>query len=420
MIVADHKPIIVSFWNYKWELLKIVDIYYSLIWTERFDGLGEFELYLDPDPWFVGHMGSRRVDTADSAVYVTIPNSECFMLLERISFSTDIEEGTKMLLGGRSGEAILAKRVISVDRQIPYSHETYESGNREWDYQTVEGTCRNLFKLEYNTSSRSPQCRTIEWGWYMDDPWETVNPPEHEADYTPFYSDDNYQFKGETVYEAMMTVCKQHDMSIRARKVLTTRREGGQTITGYRVEFEPYTGVNRSYHQAGFNENGIVSFRESTNSLLSFKYAQDHAEYCNALFIRGESERYKVDFEIQAGNGYNDWFDRQECYEDVTSISDSLEDGTQLSYMDYYKRIQETGRRNLGKDHNGNPEIEAEVDTFHYVPNQDYYVGDIVTVGSDVFVSRIARVNAIIIKLDEAGYNIYPEFEIMGYSYQPN
>lgn len=99
------------------EVVNLCDTFSSLIWTERYSGYGDFELYLPASManinmfprgfylWliepFVYDKNGKKIETRNDV-----------MIIEKTELSTDIEDGDQLIISGRSLESLLLRRVI--------------------------------------------------------------------------------------------------------------------------------------------------------------------------------------------------------------------------------------------------------------------------------------------------------------------
>ena len=90
--------------NKAFELIAVVDDYESLIWTDRHDSCGDFQIV------FGMKIGLLSIFQED--YYVQIKKSEHTMIIEDIAISTNVENGAKLTITGRSLESILDRRII--------------------------------------------------------------------------------------------------------------------------------------------------------------------------------------------------------------------------------------------------------------------------------------------------------------------
>ena len=90
--------------NTNFESVAVVDEFESLIWTDRYDEAGDFELYMSMD--------KRLLEYLRKDYYLWNADSEHMMIIEGINIVSDVEEGNKLIVSGRSLESILDRRII--------------------------------------------------------------------------------------------------------------------------------------------------------------------------------------------------------------------------------------------------------------------------------------------------------------------
>ena len=90
--------------NSRFEGVNVLDSYESLLWVDRYWSWGEFEV--------VTPMKPDLVDTIKLDNYAQIAESDRTMIIEKIQVVTDVVEGSKMKISGRSIESILDRRII--------------------------------------------------------------------------------------------------------------------------------------------------------------------------------------------------------------------------------------------------------------------------------------------------------------------
>ena len=83
----------------------VLDKFESFLWTDRFRGYGEFELYLPVDTTALGFLKQDH--------YLQILSSDRMMIIEELQTDTDAEEGNHLTVTGRSLESILERRVVA-------------------------------------------------------------------------------------------------------------------------------------------------------------------------------------------------------------------------------------------------------------------------------------------------------------------
>lgn len=91
-------------YNTDFQLVSVIDSWRSLIWTDRYNKYGDFQMELDPS---IENLENLNLD-----YYVINPESEHFMIIEEIYISSDADTGRTLKVTGRSGESIISRRII--------------------------------------------------------------------------------------------------------------------------------------------------------------------------------------------------------------------------------------------------------------------------------------------------------------------
>jgi hypothetical protein len=94
----------------------VVDIFESLIWIERYNKYGEFELYTN--------VSQDLLSLLQPDYYLQIPGSDRTMIVESIGIKTDLEKGNKLIFKGRSTESILDRRIVF--NQIQFTNTAFQ------------------------------------------------------------------------------------------------------------------------------------------------------------------------------------------------------------------------------------------------------------------------------------------------------
>ena len=76
------------------EAVDIIDTFTSLIWTDRYNAYGDFEICVPAD--------SSILTSVDLDDYLWIKESEHTMIVENIDIDTDVEEGSTIKITGVS------------------------------------------------------------------------------------------------------------------------------------------------------------------------------------------------------------------------------------------------------------------------------------------------------------------------------
>ena len=86
------------------EPFAVFDSYNSLIWTDRYNECGDFEIYTAMEDGLLTYVKQDY--------YLQRPDSEHVMIIEKIEIDTDAEDGNNITITGRSLESILDRRIV--------------------------------------------------------------------------------------------------------------------------------------------------------------------------------------------------------------------------------------------------------------------------------------------------------------------
>ena len=88
----------------KFQQVCLIDAFESLIWTERYHGFGDFEIYTPAN--------AELMRTVKQDYYAWLKDSDQVMIVEEVQISTEVETGGHLTISGRSLESILDRRII--------------------------------------------------------------------------------------------------------------------------------------------------------------------------------------------------------------------------------------------------------------------------------------------------------------------
>lgn len=343
--------------NTEFENIFVLDSYNSLIWTDRYSECGDFEIYTN--------MNIALLEYLKQDYYIRRDDSEHVMIIEKILINSDVEEGDKLTVSGRSLESILDRRII-------------------WGQKTVSGNLQTAIQtlLNENVISPSKPERKIDNFIFSASTDPRITELTIEA-----------QYVGDNLYEVIQKICEERFIGFKI-----TLNDSNQFV------FQLYAGADRSYEQT---DNPYVVFSPSFDNLLSTNYMESRASYKNVSLVGGEGEGSARKF---TAVGNSSGMDRREMFTDASGVSSEQEDGTTLNDSEYTYLLRQKGNEELAANAVV-VSMEGEAETqmmFKY--GEDFYNGDIVQVidayGHDVK----ARVNEIVTSEDESGFSVYPTF----------
>ena len=340
------------------DLVAVIDTYESLIWTERYDQCGDFELKMP--------ITSEILTFIRQDYYIENPESEHLMIVEKILINSDVEKGNYLTVTGRSLESILDRRIV-------------------WGNQTINGTLQNGVKALLDSAIINPSDskRKIENFVFTDSTDPIITSLSINA-----------QFTGDNLYDIMRDICA--DRSLGFKITLSADKK---------FIFSMYAGKDRSYDQLN---NPYVMFSPAFENMLNSNYVESKTALKNATLVGGEGEGSERKYASVVDNSSG--LQRREMFTDARDISSDTGDG-EISESEYNSLLVERGKEKLAEA----IEIvsfEGEADTittFEY--RRDFFNGDVVQIANEYGHETAARVVEVVISVNEEGRTVYPTFK---------
>lgn len=346
----------------------LLDSYESLIWTDRFCGYGDFEIYT---PLTKELLSACKLD-----YYIYNPESEHLMIIEEIEIKTDAEDGTKLIISGRSLESLLCRRIVW--RQTTFNDvylqdavERLINDNISRQAETDRAISNFVFKSSTNPDITSLRILA--------------------------------QFTGDNLYETIVSICEAYSIGFKI-----TLSEDNEFI------FELYPGNDHSYDNT--KNNDYVVFSPTYENFINSNYVENKQNLKTIALIAGEGEGLDrvtattKNPEDPSKTGIN----RREMYVDARDIRSTYEDdiGEQhtLPLSEYRKLLVQRGLEKIS-EYNTVSTFEGEVDfqqTFVY--GTDFLLGDIVQLQNEFGIGTVGRISEIVFSQDNDGYKVVPSF----------
>lgn len=335
----------------------IMDTYNSLIWTDRYNEYGDFELYIP--------MSKSFLDLIKQDYYLQTRHSEHVMIIEKLLISSDIEDGKSLTVTGRSLESLLDRRII-------------------WGQKTISGNLQNGIKTLLDECIISPSSNDRKISNFI-----------FEASTDPAITNLTIeaQFTGDNLYEAIKNICIERNIGFKV-----TLNDSKQFV------FKLYAGTDRSYDQV---TNPYVVFSPNFDNLISSNYIESKSAMKNVTLVGGEGEgSNRIYASVGSGTGLN----RRELFTDARDITSDVGDGVVLTDEEYTAQLKQRGNEKLSE----NAEIisfegQAETTTmFKY--GEDFFNGDIVQIANEYGHEAKARILEIITSENKEGTSVYPTF----------
>lgn len=238
--------------NEKFESICLIDEFKSLIWTDRYNKAGDFELDIAA--------GSRFLQYVQEGNYAWIKESKHLMIIESIKITTDYEEGDYAIISGRSLESLL-------DRRIVWDKTTIK------DDTLVQDGIKKL--LTDNIISPSNAKRKISNFIFVDTDNEYIASKKFGAQYT-----------GDNLYDAICDICQSVNIGFKI-EYYDKYVSGGETLYDQFV-FQLYYGEDRTYDQV---KNPYVIFSPKFENIINSDYLETEENLRNVNLVVGEDKR---------------------------------------------------------------------------------------------------------------------------------
>lgn len=352
--------------NKNFEMVHIIDSYKSIIWTDRYNDAGDFELYTE--------VSGETLKYVEKDFYLTIKESERTMIVSTIAIESDRELGNFIQITGHSLEQILNRRIV-------------------WGLKTLNTNLQNGIKTLLNESIISPSDANRKIPNFI---FEEVS----DSKITDIKVEQ--QYTGDNIYDIVRTLCQDNDIGFKI--VLNSDNQ---------FVFSLYSGVDRSYNQ---KKNPCVTFSPRYDNLINSNYCETNLDYKTVTLIAGEdsgnNRKYRT-YSISQDNGLY----RRELFTDARDIQSEYYDENNnkhtMTAAQYNAALDARGKEKL-EEYSATTAFEGEVETqnsFKY--KEDYFLGDIVQIENEYGFGGTARITEVVASLDGNGYALYPTFEML-------
>lgn len=338
--------------------IDIIDSVDSLIWVERYQDVGEFEIYVEYTRYYE--------EVLQPGYYLITPDSQRAMIIENVTISTDPEKGNKLIVSGRSLESILDRRIILqqtiLDTDVQSAIDTILSENVIASSQPV----RNIPNFIFSASV---------------DP--AITGTTLEA-----------QYDTQEVLEVIRTLCVQADIGFKL--VFNASMQ---------FVFSLYVGTNRSYTQS---TNPYVVFSPNFDNLIKsdfFRTIKPLKTYALILGDKTNGDPHRVETISLGATG----LERREMFVDASDISKYIE-GTEVEIdsVVYQTQLSQRGQEHLAVQKEFTL-FEGQIDTnnvFRY--GVDFQLGDIVQMVDEFGHVAVTQVMEMTFSENLSGSTVYP------------
>lgn len=446
-----------------------IDTYTSMIWTDRYNMYGDFELRVPCTDF--------NYDVFQKARYITIDKSDRVMVVEKRQVNTEVDKSDEYIISGRSAETLLDRRVIMGSMTFgiaPHDEETNQTASQNYavdDFMIWYGAlCKvikninagdeiilyeerkgNLYKANIRATQPDEEAsltQPIEDIVFTMLNVNVMNPTDPTRKFTRpswryVWSDDikvqeikmAASFANTNLYDALCSLLVSAGMGC---KVVYN----DETET---LDFSIFIGTDHSVAQS---ENMVVNFKSSLDNLVSSEFITDESGYKTCAYVVGEIDDKKTlslsiadeygrvhQLEMPNPNYCTTWcqqvsltgtgmsYQRREVvidasdiarYQSVSSNTGSTASDVAVSETDYRSMLRTRGKSELMSMYS-TYDLEAEIlpDMF-YKYMVDYTLGDTISI-EDRFGNIInASITELIFSEDVSGYKAYPTIETIG------
>lgn len=343
----------------------IIDEVESFLWVERFDSVGEFEIY--------SNFSFELLALLQQDYYLRIKESGRTQIIESIEIKTTSDSQNKIVVKGRTLESILDRRIIL--RQVLID------GNLQTGVQTLlnENAIASIYP-ERNFP-------TLVWLASTD---AAITSLTLKA-----------QYYSENLYTVIENLCQQNKIGFR----VALDNSGN-------MAFNLYVGADRSYAQS---TNPYVVFSPDFDNLIQSNFFYTKRYKKNYVLVSGDTRYLGADglpvrtqvFATGEPSLVNMY--RREMFVDASDVSKLNETtNVEIPTVDYTNQLIQRGKLELAN----NAEytiFDGQVDLSHtYKYRTDFFLGDIIQLVDAYGHSSRVRISEITFSESLSGSSIYP------------
>lgn len=362
--------------NTNFETIYILDSYESLLWVDKFNEPGTFEIYTK--------VTNDILEYLKPNYYLVNDSSEHTMIIEDISIESDIENGDKIKIIGRSLESIMDRRIIWDETSFTENHN-------------LQNAIRKLVERNISSTAKIVERRIPNF---------ILGSESTDATITSLQLTDGAQYDGNNLLDVVQSLCEENKIGF---KVILN--EQNQFV------FSLYNGVNRSYSQT---ENPYVVYSPEFDNVLSSNYKEENSKLKNvARIVGGDGDTSATDPQKPTKRtvGTATGLERREIHVDASDISKTVKQeddaGTEttITTKQFNQLLDQRGKNELAKINNEIKSFDAQCDTTRlYVYGKDFFIGDIVQLANEYGMETESRITEFTWSCTTSGTETYPTF----------
>lgn len=352
----------------KFKSLYNLDTFESLIWTERYNGCGNFEFYTPVNQSILQVVSAiQQKMEAKLDCYAWLKESQTTMVIEDLEITTDVETGNHLIVSGRGLESLLERRII-------------------WEQTILNGDLQNGVKKLINEAVINPKIldRKIPKFIFSDSTKKVITDLTIRAQYT-----------GDNLYDTILKICDTYQLGF---DVFLDVNDN--------FVFSLTHGEDRSYGQ---DINPYVVFSPKYENIVNSDYLESAKTLKNVTLVAGEDSG---DIRKTRIVGSASGLSRRELYTDARDIQSEVNGGT-LSDEEYNALLDQRGNEKLS-EHVYTKVFTGEIEaTKTFVYGTDFFKGDVVQIVNEYNMESKVRVSEVVRVQDTNGYSMYPTFQVV-------
>ncbi len=335
-----------------YQMIGVVEKYVSLIWSDRYDEAGDFELEVVYDASIKSLLQKDR--------FVTCDYSDHTALIEKVEINKDEDGNVNMIITGRSVEIILDRRIVLKKTEF-----------KKDDNVLLQNGVKKL--LNENLISPSDTNRTISNFTFSENTTSQITSLKIEETYDK-----------DSLYDIVTGLCSDKYIGF---KVL-------MDLSGH-YTFSLYKGKDIS---------GDVLFSPYYDNLNNSRYFSSVEDYKNIMFVSKDDENYLTVF-AESGTEPSG-FSRRETHESASSLKENKEGDLTDD------ELKTKAQKKLKQEHKIKTGFEGDIiPDILYSYRTDYNVGDKVQLEDEYGNREAVYISEVVITFDENGLSIIPTFK---------
>lgn len=361
--------------NQSFEQVYILETYESLLWVDKFNDVGTFELY--------SPVTDDILEYFKPNYYLVNEKSEHTMIIEDISIESDIENGNKIKIIGRSLESLLDRRVIWKETTFKENH-------------SLQKAIRKLVERNISSSTNNKPAERRVSNFILAE-------ESSDESITSLKLEEGAQFNASNnLLDVVVSLCSENNIGFKV--VLNDQNQ---------FVFSLYNGVNRSYSQS---DRAYVVYSPEFDNVLSSNYKEENSVVKNVAFITNGKATDEEGY-MERTIGTETGLSRRELYVSYSEVSnknkqeDDAGTETTITREDMEKFMDQKGKEELAKTVKEVKSFDAQCDTSKlYVYDKDFFMGDIVQLANEYGIESESRVTEFTWSVTTSGIETYPTF----------